>query len=172
MLCHQRYQKLKAFHAVFIFAPYFQVSFLWFSTLVGLREKYSESCPKYLHTMSYLKVFDVWEGNSNGYHCPGIIVCEVKTFTHFASAHSNEKCTIYNTKTTFSIQNREWQVIYCRTRETNNTLSVENDDDVSICVAVDTSSDAVVLLALLHYTKELFANLTVSSMEAKRVKWE
>lgn len=61
-------------------------------------------------------------------------------------------------KTTFSIQNMEWRVIYCRTRETNKTWSVENYDSVSMCVAVHTSLDAVVL----YYTKELFANLIVA----------
>lgn len=45
--------------------------------------------------MSYLKVFDVWKWNPNGDHCPGIIVCEIKTFAHFASADSNEQCPIY-----------------------------------------------------------------------------
>lgn len=72
--------------------------------------------------MSYLKVFDVWKGNPNGDHCPGIIVCEIKTFTHFASADSNEQCPIYigkknktfDKKTGSGMQyTREWRMT-CR----------------------------------------------------------
>lgn len=45
---------------------------------------------------TYLEVFDVWEGNSNGDHCSGIVICEVKSFTHFTPTDSNQQSTIYN----------------------------------------------------------------------------
>lgn len=50
-----------------------------------------------LHKLcDYLKVFNVWEGNSNGDDCPGVIIGEVQSFAHFSSADSDQQSTVCN----------------------------------------------------------------------------
>lgn len=50
-----------------------------------------------LHKLrDYLKVFNIWEGNSNGDYRPGVIVGEVQSFAHFSSADSNQQSTVCN----------------------------------------------------------------------------
>lgn len=44
----------------------------------------------------YLKVFNVWEGNPDGDHRPGVVVGEVQPFAHFPSADGDEQSTVWN----------------------------------------------------------------------------
>lgn len=44
----------------------------------------------------YLKIFNVWEGNPNGDHRPGVVIGEVQPFAHFSSADSDEQSTVWN----------------------------------------------------------------------------
>lgn len=48
---------------------------------------------------TYLEVFDVWEGDSNGDDGPGIVISEVQPFTHFAPTDGNEQRAVCNEQT-------------------------------------------------------------------------
>lgn len=44
----------------------------------------------------YLKVFNVWEGNSNRDYRPGVIIGEIQPFAHLSSADSDQQSTVCN----------------------------------------------------------------------------
>lgn len=46
--------------------------------------------------MSYLQVLHVWEGDSDGHHCPGILITEIQPLTDLPSAHSYQESSICN----------------------------------------------------------------------------